>query len=107
MLGLSVVAVGIGAAAGTRYGGVYGGIAGALFAGSALNIYRAFHYYKLGSESDDKEARVSGTYAVVSGILGAVLWTKFGNKPQLTPNPKDDCSDVRVANPCNIRRVGP
>lgn len=79
-LGLSVLAVAVGAVAGVRYGGLYGGVAGSLFAGAAVNAYRAFVHFKEGTEESDQEAKISGTYAVGAAVLGAVLWTKLASK---------------------------
>ena len=115
MLGMSAIAVSMGVAAGTYYGGMYGGVAGGLLAGSALNAYRAFHYYKQGSDEDDREARVSGTYAVAGGAIAAVLWTKLASKSERAVRMKSnrpveadfDDDHVVVANPCNIRPAGP
>ncbi len=80
MLGLSVIGVSAGVAAGTYYGGAYGGIAGGLIAGSVLNAYRAVHYYQAATEASDKEAQVSGTYAVAGGVIAAVIWAKLASK---------------------------
>jgi hypothetical protein len=117
MLGLSVVGLGVGASVGVKYGGLYGGIAGGLFAGALVNAYRAVHYYKEGSESDDKEAMASGTYAVISGALGALLWTKFAKTNSAIPNTSaegdgdddddDDDDEPVVGAKCGIRPVGP
>jgi hypothetical protein len=82
MLGLSVLGVSAGVVAGTYYGGVYGGIAGGLVAGSVLNAYRAYHYYQQSTDVSDKEAQVSGTYAVAGGIAAAVLWAQFASKSE-------------------------
>jgi hypothetical protein len=117
-LGLSVISVAMAAVLGVKYGGLYGGIAGSLFAGAAVNAYRAFSYYKEGDEESDAEAKVSGTYAVGAAVIGAVLWTKLASK-SLTyernfemddDDDDDDDDDTVVANPaagCDIRPVGP
>ncbi len=119
MLGLSVVTVAIGAVLGTKYGGLYGGIAGSLFAGAAINAYRALSYYKQGDEESDKEAKVSGTYAVGAAAIGAVLWTKLASKSGAyernfdggyDDDDDDDEPEPVTANPatsCDIRPVGP
>lgn len=105
MLGLSVLTFAVGAAAGTYYSrSAYGGIAGSLFAGAALNAYRAFHYYQTATEEDDEEAKISGTYAVAAAGLGAFIWHKFVEPKRATPN-KGDYEENTEA--CNIRPVGP
>jgi hypothetical protein len=114
-LGLSVISVAVGATLGVKYGGLYGGIAGSLFAGAVVNAYRAFSHYKEGTEEDDAEAKVSGTYAVGAAAIGAVLWTKLASKSAAYERNYDDDDDddddepKRVAaNPdCDIRPVGP
>lgn len=120
MLGLSLIGVALGAAVGTYYGGVYGGLAGSLFGGAALNAYRAFSYFKEGTEEADKEAKVSGTYALGASALGAVIWHQlvYGEGAKgARANRKTDADDGDDAgdeddyadNPeqCPIRPVGP
>lgn len=114
-LGLSVIGVAIGATLGVKYGGLYGGIAGSLFAGAVVNAYRAFSHYKEGTEEDDAEAKVSGTYAVGAAAIGAVLWTKLASQSatyerNFDYEDDDDDEPERVTgNPadCDIRPVGP
>lgn len=111
MLGVSVIAVAIGCFFGARYGGPYGAISGSLFAGSAVNAYRAFSYFRDGNPEADKEAKVSGTYAVGAAAIGAVLWAKMVNKgARMTANRhRDDDDDSRYESndDCAIRPVGP
>lgn len=123
MLGLSLIGVALGAAVGTYYGGVYGGLAGSLFGGAALNAYRAFSYFKEGTEDADKEAKVSGTYALGASALGAVIWHQLVHqkgikgaranrkKEEDDSDDGDDAGDeddyVDNSEKCPIRPVGP
>ena len=110
--GLGLLAVAAGAAIGASYGKAYGGLAGALFAGAALNAGRAIVLARKGTE--DREAVISGTYAVASIVLGAVVWTKLVDKrPQTaTANPEKE-EEPKKTKPadeqtlCGIRPVGP
>lgn len=108
-LGLSVVAVAAGTLLGVKYGGGYGGLAGGIFGGALVNAYRAMRYYQMGTPDADKEAQVSGSYAVGAAILGAIVTAKLAKatdagKTLMQANPDDDYDD----NPgCNIRRSGP
>jgi hypothetical protein len=96
LVGMSVVAVGAGAAVGYTYGGLYGALAGALFGGTAANAYRAYSNVVKGTDEGDKEAKVSGTYAVVTAALGGFLWYKLVEKSKtgkMTENPEDAGDD--------------
>lgn len=107
LLGMSVVGLGVGSVVGYRYGGGYGALAGGLFVGAAINAYRAIHYFKQGGPSDDKEAQVSGFYALAGAAVGAYVWSKA--QPRYASNPRDDDhdDDPVTANPCGIRPAGP
>lgn len=75
MLGFAFLASGIGAALGLTYAGVYGGIGGGLVGGALVNTLRAYRHAKLGTQVDDKEAIISGTYAVISlGVAGYLFY---------------------------------
>lgn len=114
-LGASLIMVALGAAGGAYYGGAYGALAGGLFGGAAVNAYRAFGAVQVGASETDREAAVSGTYAVGAGVLGAVLWAKMVQpRKAMTPNSKSSKSgpidfDEYMANrdDCEIRKVGP
>jgi len=113
-LGLTVVALAVGAVVGVKYGGAYGGVAGSLFAGSAINALRAFQHLKQGTDDGDKEARVSGTYAVGSSAIAAVIWHQLVDKSsgRMVSNSSsarqyDRLLPSSTANPCAIRAVGP
>jgi hypothetical protein len=94
-VGVSVVAVGAGAAVGYTYGGIYGAFAGALFGGATVNAYRAYANVVKGTDAGDKEAKVSGTYAVVTAALGGFLWYKLveKDKSKMMANPGSDGED--------------
>lgn len=70
LLGASVLFPVTGTIIGMKFGGMYGGLGGAVLAGSFINAYRAVKNALQGTESGDKEALVSGTYAVL-GFAGA------------------------------------
>lgn len=130
LLGASVIVGALGAVAGAKYGGLYGAVAGSLVGGAAIGLYRALSYYKEGTDESDKEAIVSGTYAVGAAAIAAVLWAKLASPGMFTSNPADDDDDYDdddyYANPgdgddrdvglvslqtnpidCDIRPVGP
>lgn len=115
-LGISILGIVAGAAIGTYYGGPFGGLAGSLFAGAGINAYRAMKYYTAGT--DDSEAKVSGTYAVVSAAAGGALWYYFVSERQQKPMRRNaskrsggrrDYKEFSQNAPddCNIRPVGP
>lgn len=115
MLGLSALAVGLGAIVGYRYGGIYGSFAGSLFGGAAVNAYRALYYYKEGTPEGDKEAAASATYAALTiamgGYLAATKVKPTAAAAAALPNPpteeQDDEPIVEPAGPCALRPVGP
>jgi len=72
-LGMSTLAVGIGTVAGMRWGGVYGALSGSLFAGAALNAYRALQLTMRADAASRREAAISGSYAVATGMLAGYL----------------------------------
>lgn len=87
LLGFSTLAVSLGAIVGTRYGGMYGGAAGALVGGAVVNVYRAIRFAMEGTPAADREAIVSGTYALAAaGFGGAVIW-KVDRTRRARPNP--------------------
>lgn len=116
-LGVTILATALGVAGGWRYGGPYGGLAGGLFGGAAVNVYRAFKAFKTGLPESDKEAAISGTYAVGAGVIGAVIWAKLVEPRKMIPNTKKSGSkggdvvdfEEYMANRdnCDIREVGP
>lgn len=73
MLGFGLIASSLGAVAGLRIGGVYGGVAGTLFAGSAVNMYRAALHAARRTPEGDREAIVSGTYSLIAAGLGGYI----------------------------------
>lgn len=70
LLGLTTIVVGGAAYAGLRVGGGLGAAAGTLFGGALMNTYRAIAQGMKGTPESDKEAMISGTYAVVAALLG-------------------------------------
>lgn len=111
MLGFATVAAGVGAVAGTRFGGLYGGIAGTLFAGAATNAYRAFMHYRSGTEAGRNEAMVSGTWSIVAaGLGGYLLYMTKGKRAstEMTPNkqePEEPCLTKNGRRSCGIRAI--
>lgn len=108
-LGLTLVAVAGGTLVGAYYGGAYGALAGSLFGGAAVSTFRAMSHVKEGLPESDKEAAISGTYAVGATIVGGVIWAKLvQSRESTTRNPSrrkkkyDDNPDE-----CDIRPVGP
>jgi len=75
-LGLTVLLVGIGSAAGLTYGGLFGGVAGGLAGGSMVNLWRAYRHVVRGTPEDDREATISGTYGVLGGAVSLYLFYK-------------------------------
>jgi hypothetical protein len=111
-LGFTVIAAAGGAAAGLYYGGVWGALAGSLFGGAAVSAYRAFKHVKDGTETADKEAITSGTYAVGAAAIGGVIWAKLvepgAGYVRNAPRRKKQTKDVlENADACDIRPVGP
>jgi hypothetical protein len=111
-LGFTVIAAAGGAAAGLYYGGAWGALAGSLFGGAAVSAYRAFKHVKDGTETSDKEAITSGTYAVGAAAIGGVIWAKLvepsSGYARNAPRRKRQVKDVlENADACGIRPVGP
>jgi len=102
LLGVSTVLVGVGSLLGIRFGGLYGGVAGALFGGAAVNAYRAIKHALAGSPEADREALISGTYALVAGGLGGYVAWKVDHK-KATPNPRR--ATANAARNCGFRPV--
>lgn len=109
MLGFSTIATGLGMLLGVRLGGGYGAVAGSLFAGSAVNAYRAAIYGKQGTAAGRKEAVISGTYAVIAAGIGGYVLYKFKPKaPQMKQNRREDgpsCLTRNEPRSCGIRAI--
>jgi hypothetical protein len=73
LLGFGLIASSLGAVAGLRIGGVYGGVAGTLFAGSAVNLYRAALHAARRTPEGEREAVVSATYGLIAAGLGSYI----------------------------------
>jgi hypothetical protein len=82
-LGLAILLTGIGSALGVVYGGVFGGIGGGLVGGSIVNGIRAWRNVKKGTSDGDREAIVSGTYAVLGA--GAAVYLLYKGH-EVNPN---------------------
>lgn len=92
MLGMSVLLPAVGTIAGMKYAGMYGGLGGALGAGSLINAYRAVKFMLRGDSESDREATISGTYAVLG--LGAAGYLVYrGLKPKSAKSKHDDDDD--------------
>jgi hypothetical protein len=72
-LGLSLLLASIGTGLGMYWGGAFGGLAGAAMGGGLVNVYRAVRYVMVGTPAADREALISGTYAVISLGAGGYL----------------------------------
>lgn len=105
-LGMTLIAVAGGTLIGWYYGGGYGALAGGLGGGAAVNAVRAFSHVQKGLPESDKEAAVSGTYAVGAGAVAAVIWAKLV-EPRVTPNSPGKKKNNRLDYDCDIRPVGP
>jgi len=111
-LGMTMIAAAGGAGVGLYYGGVWGAIAGSLFGGAAVSVYRALKHVKDGTPESDKEAVTSGTYAVGAAAAGGIIWAKLvqpgAGYARNKPRRKKQHEDV-LENPdaCSIRPVGP
>lgn len=109
LLGVSTLLVGVGGLLGIRFGGLYGGVAGSLFGGAAVNVYRAITFATHGTEESDREAVVSGTYALVTaGVASYIAWKVDQKSPggvAATPNP-ERCAR-NASRRCSIRPAGP
>lgn len=81
-LGLTLLAVGLGAAVGVVYGGAMGGVAGGLYGGAIVNGARAINRAMNGDQTDDKEALISGTCSVVGAGIATYLVYRIANKEQ-------------------------
>lgn len=72
-LGLSLLLASLGTGLGMYWGGAFGGLAGAAMGGGLVNVYRAVRYVMVGTPAADREALISGTYAVISLAAGGYL----------------------------------
>jgi hypothetical protein len=110
MLGVTTVAAGLGAVLGLRFGGLYGSVAGTLFAGSAVNGYRAVLHGMRADPGGKKEAMISGTYALISAGLGGYLVYRMKKEglSKATPNTSDSdepCATKNGRRSCGIRAI--
>lgn len=100
MLGMSVLLPAAGTIAGMKYAGLYGSLGGALGAGSLINAYRAVKYMLRGDDESDREAIISGTYALVGlGAAGYLLYRGVKAKDGSGKSSKrdEDDDDDKVA----------
>lgn len=88
MLGLAILAVGAGAVIGGVMAGAMGALGGGLLGGAAVNGLRAAKDVTTGSPEADKEAAVSGTFALGGAAFGIWLLYKArgGDTETATPN---------------------
>lgn len=94
LLGASLLLPALGAVVGMRFDPVYGSIGGGLAAGSTINAYRAIRASMQGNAEDDKEALISGTYAVIGLVAaGYLLFKAHGNRKAKMNAPVDDEDD--------------
>lgn len=106
-LGVATLLAGGGAVVGARFGGVYGALAGVFFGGSATNLYRAYLFSSRGDEASDREAVVSGTYALAAAAVGGYVAWRLSERPDapLTPNPRTHQRNTPRS--CKFRPIGP
>jgi hypothetical protein len=107
MLGLATVAVAVGAAVGVYYGGPFGGVAGSMLGGAAINAYRALAFYRQGTPEADREAKISGAYAVIAAAGGGYLSYRVAGSaaPPRRRNPEVE-SEEDEGTRCRPRPVG-
>jgi hypothetical protein len=99
LLGLSVLLPMAGTFVGMKYaGGFWGALGGALAAGSLINGYRAVKFMVQGDPEADREAVISGSYAVVGlGAAGWLLYKGFmSRKPGARKNEPDGYGDDSI-----------
>lgn len=81
LAGVALLAVPSATAYGAYKAGPFGAAAGALLAGAAINAFRAVKSVTKGAATDDKEAVLSGTFAVVGTLAAFWLLWKGKQKP--------------------------
>ena len=80
-LGISLFLTGLGAAVGLAYGGGYGAVSGGLYGGAAANAVRAVRSVASATPEDDREARISATYSVLSiAVASYILYKTHSEK---------------------------
>jgi hypothetical protein len=73
MLGLATITAATGTFIGARFGGPYGAVAGVLVGGAIINTLRAIKLGMRAEPASDREALISGTYAVICAAGGGWL----------------------------------
>lgn len=122
-MGMQLIVLGLGTAGGAylahqqRGSVTFGSLAGSFAAGAAVNLYRAWTHWRLGTPHGDREAAISGTYGVIAAGLGGFFWWKFVLEPgkssrRALPNPDDDEDEddeplARSGRACAIRKATP
>jgi hypothetical protein len=96
-LGLCLLAVAGGAAAGGYFGGAKGAAAGFLLAGGTLNALRALG----AAQHQPQETVISGSFAAVGLAAGGYLAYRTWSPPEMKANPSQESSSL----PCDIRPV--
>ncbi len=107
LLGAATLLVGVGALAGVRLGGVYGGAAGALFGGAATNLYRALSFGSRGDPASDREAVVSGTYALAAAVVGGYVAWRVSERSDVPLTPNRRPAQRNAPRACKFRPIGP
>jgi len=80
-LGLSLFLVPLVGAGGLYAGGPFGGVAGVFLGGALVNAYRAVRNVTAGNPDADREAMISGTYAVLGAAVGGyIAWRVYEAK---------------------------
>lgn len=90
-LAFSLLAIGAGAAIGGYFlKNVLGGVAGALYGGSFVNAVRAASKMTNGDSQSDRDAMVSGTYAVAAAAAATFLLYKSRGEVKYAANESSD-----------------
>lgn len=106
-LAATLVALGVGVAAGAKMGGWAGAGAGLLLAGGTVNAVRASRAYLQGTPGGDREGAITATYGLVGLGAGAAVAYKYVYEPHqaMQPNPGELVDEDDPS--CDIRPVGP
>ena len=106
-LGVATLLAGLGTVVGVRLGGVYGGVAGFFFGGAATNLYRAYSYGSVGDPDSDREAVISGTYALAAAAIGGYVAWRFSARSGHPATPNPPTAEQGGPRSCKYRPIGP
>jgi hypothetical protein len=106
-LGVATLLAGLGTVVGVRVGGAYGGVAGFFFGGAATNLYRAYAYGSLGDAESDREAVVSGTYALAAAAIGGYVAWRLSSRSGAPMKQNPSTAEKSGPRSCKFRPIGP